>query len=114
MRRQRPAPGKWQYAATIYAYLPSIGGTMSFPAGSGSSGLNVDASKLLDSLDMAFMGSFEAHNGRWGMFADVLYLDVGGSGSATRDFSIGTVWASGDHHRGSEPRPQGHDLDACR
>ncbi|MBK7792040.1 MAG: hypothetical protein IPJ62_05625 [Betaproteobacteria bacterium] len=64
---------------------------MSFPVGSGSSGVNVDASKLLDSLDMAFMGSFEAHSGRWGMFADVLYLDVGGSGSKTRDFSIGTI-----------------------
>lgn len=88
---QADTPGKWQYAATIYGYLPTIGGAMAFPAGSGDSGLSVDASKILDSLNMAFMGSFDAHNGRWGMFTDVLYLDVGGEASKTREFSIGNI-----------------------
>jgi hypothetical protein len=88
---QPGTPGKWQFAATIYAYLPSIGGTMSFPAGSGSSGLNVDASTIINDLKFTVMGSFDAHNGRWGMFTDVLYLDVGGSASKTREFSIGTI-----------------------
>ena len=60
----------------------------------GGPSINVDASTLLDHLKMTFMGAFDAHNGRWGMFTDVLYLDVGGSKSKTRDFNIGHDRAS--------------------
>lgn len=38
---------------------------------------------------MAFMGSFEASKGTWGLFTDVLYMDLGGSRSGFRDISIG-------------------------
>ena len=84
-----PEPGKWQFAATIYGYLPTIGGNLHFPAGSGGSTIDVDANTLLRHLKMTFMGAFDAHNGQWGVFTDVLYLDVGGSKSQTRDFSLG-------------------------
>jgi hypothetical protein len=82
---------KWQYSATIYAYLPSIGGKMAFPVDTGGSSINVDASTIIDDLKFTFMGAFDAHNGRWGFYTDVLYLDVGGSKSQTRDFSIGSI-----------------------
>ncbi len=49
----------------------------------------MDANTLIGDLKGAFMGSFDAHNGRWGVFTDVLYMDVGGSQAKTRDFSIG-------------------------
>jgi hypothetical protein len=78
---------KWLFTATIYGYLPKIGGKVSFPTGSSS--IDVDASTIIDHLKMTFMGTLDAHNGRWGMFTDVLYLDLGGSKSNTRDFSIG-------------------------
>lgn len=81
--------GKWQFAATIYGYLPSIGGKLSVPVDTGGTNLNVSASQIIDSLKMTVMGTFEAHNGRWGVFTDVLYLDVGGNESQTRDFSVG-------------------------
>ena len=83
--------GTWQFAATVYAFLPSIGGSVDFPVASGGASINVDADKIIGGLNFTFMGTFEAHNGRWGVFTDVLYLDVGGSKSNTRDFSIGRI-----------------------
>lgn len=83
--------GTWRFAATIYAYLPSIGGEMAFPSRVSDGSVNVNADKLLDSLNFAFMGTFDAHKGRWGVFTDLMYLDVSGSKSQTRDFQIGNV-----------------------
>ena len=49
------------------------------------------ADKILDSLKFAFMGTLEAQKGRWGAFTDVMYLNVSGSKSGTRDLTIGGV-----------------------
>lgn len=83
--------GKWKVGASIYAYLPSFGGQMKFPVDTGGSSINVDADTIIDSLKMTFMGSLDVHNGRWGLFTDVIYMDVGGDKSQTRDFSIGNI-----------------------
>jgi len=80
---------KREFAATVYGYLPSIGGKLSVPVDTGGHSINVDANQIIDSLKMTFMGTFDAHYGRWGAFTDVLYLDVGGSKSRTHDFSVG-------------------------
>jgi len=91
---QSPPPwptGTWRYAATLYLYGPSIDATLSFPRRSGSGNFVVDAGNVFDSLNGAFMGAFEANNGQWGLFTDFLYVDVSGSKSGTRDFSIGGV-----------------------
>ncbi|MET0210626.1 MAG: hypothetical protein ABW220_16385, partial [Burkholderiaceae bacterium] len=42
-----------------------------------------------------FMASFDANNGRYGLFTDFIYLDLGGSKVGTRDFSINRVPVSG-------------------
>jgi hypothetical protein len=83
--------GKWSYGAELYVYLPSIGGKLNLPLSGGGpgGGISVDADTLLSSLEFAMMGMFEAHNGRWGVYTDLLYLNVGGSKSGTRDFTIG-------------------------
>jgi hypothetical protein len=83
--------GKWQYSAFVYGYFPDIGGKLSAPVSTSGSNLNVDASTIIDGLKMAFMGSFDAHNGRWGFFTDLLYMNVGDDKSQTRDFSLGGV-----------------------
>jgi hypothetical protein len=83
-------PDDWQFRAIIYGYLPDIGGTTTFPAGTGSS-INVDASKIISNLKFTFMGTLEAQKGAWGAFTDIIYLDVGGSKSDFRDLSIGGV-----------------------
>ena len=58
------------------------------PPGDGSSA-TVDISTILDSLKMNFAATLEAHNGRWGMYTDVYYVDLGQVKSQTRDFTLG-------------------------
>jgi hypothetical protein len=81
----------WRYAATLYVYLPSIGGKTSFPADSGGTPINITAEKIVESLKFTFMGALDAHNGRWGVFTDLIYLDLGGGKSGSRDFTIGDI-----------------------
>ena len=86
---QQPSD-QWQFRASIYGWLPDIGGTTTFPAGTGTS-INVSSDQIIDSLKFTFMGTFEAQKGRWGAFTDVIYLDVGGSKSGTRELTVGNV-----------------------
>ncbi len=97
---QTSQSGQWQYTASIYGYFPSIGGKTTFPTvpgapggpgGSGDTGIAVSADQLIGALKFVFMGSFDANNGRWGVYNDVIYLDLGGSKSQTRDFSFGDI-----------------------
>lgn len=82
-----PAPGPWRYSASVYGYFPSVGGTTSFPTnGGGSVGIDYD---VLDKLKGFFMGSFEAHNGRWGVYTDYMYLRLGDERQNSRNFTIG-------------------------
>jgi hypothetical protein len=80
----------WRFNAVVYGYFPTIGGTSAFPASGGPS-IDVDADKIINALKFAFMGEVEAHKGRWGILTDVLYMDLGGSKSQTRDLTIGHV-----------------------
>ena len=80
--------GTWRFAGSLYLYGPSIDANLAFPKRSGEGNVVVDAGNFFDSINGAFMGAFEANNGQWGVFTDYLYVDVSGSKSATRDFSI--------------------------
>jgi hypothetical protein len=81
--------GDWQWKATVYLWLPSLGGETSFPPSGGGPSIDVSADAILDSLNFAFMGAFEGRKGPWGVATDVIYLDLGASRKATRDFGIG-------------------------
>lgn len=85
-----PAGDRWQTGLSIYGFFPSMGGTTSFPTlpGTPSPGISVDASTILENLKMTFMGSLELHNGKWGAYTDLLYVNVGSSKSGTRDFQV--------------------------
>jgi hypothetical protein len=80
-------PEGWRTAVTLYGWFPSFGGESNFPTVGNP--INVDADKVIDSLKFLFMGTLDVHNGRWGAFTDLIYMDVGGGKSNTRDFSIG-------------------------
>lgn len=79
----------WQWQGALYGYFPDMGGTTDFPAGGSSPGVTVDAAKIIDSLKFTFMGSLEGRKGLWGVYTDVVYMDLGGSKYGTRDFSVG-------------------------
>jgi len=87
--------GAWRTSATIYAYLPSLSGKTSFPTGSGTP-IDISTEQLLDNLKMTFMGSLDTHNGRWGLFTDVIYLDLGNTKTSSRDFTIGGIGIPAD------------------
>lgn len=78
----------WTWQATLYAYLPDISGSTTFPGGAASAA-TVDASKIISNLKFTFMGSLEGRRGEWGMFTDVIYMDVGNTKSGSRDITIG-------------------------
>jgi hypothetical protein len=80
---------KWQWELAIYGWFPAIGGTTSFPA-TGTSGPNIDvsASDVIDALKMVFMGQAEVRKGAWGAWTDLVYADLGGSKSGSRNFTV--------------------------
>ena len=84
-----PVQGVWNYRLSVYGYFPSVSGASSVPADSNGTPIDINADKVLDSLKFMAMGTFEAHNGRWGAFVDGMYLNFGGSKQRSRDFTIG-------------------------
>ena len=74
----------WQFEATLYGWYTAIGGTAKHPGGVVPGGpFDVDASDILDNLDMVFMGSFEARKNKWSIITDLIYLDVGADKNTT-------------------------------
>ena len=62
---------QWNVNAALYIWYASIGGNTTT-----DSGVNVDASDLIDNLDSAFMGVIEVRNQDWSLMTDVIYLTV--------------------------------------
>jgi len=90
--QQAPWPAeKWQFQGSLNLWLPGISGESKYPVDAGGSSVNVGTDKILDGITGIFMGTLDAHNGRWGAFTDVVYLGLDGTKSATRDFSIGNI-----------------------
>lgn len=67
---------KWKFDASLYGWGASMGGQTAT-----GTNVDVDFNDLLNNLELAFMGAFGAHKGKWSFLADVIYLDV--SESAT-------------------------------
>ena len=83
-------PDTWKYEAILYGYFPQLGGTANFKSGPPAN-ISVDASKIISNLKFAFMGWFAAQRGPYGLFTDILYVDVGGGKSGSRDLNIAGV-----------------------
>jgi hypothetical protein len=79
----------WRYRAALYGYFPSIGATTTFPGTGGGGGVSVDAADILDSLEFAFMATFEAKKGLWGVYSDLVYFNVGNTKTQSRSLSLG-------------------------
>jgi opacity protein-like surface antigen len=79
----------WRFDATLYLWAPSIGGRTQVPPGAAGPTIDISARDVVRKLDMAFMGSVEAHRGPWGGLVDWVYSDLSGGRSGTRDLTIG-------------------------
>lgn len=82
------APKAWRGSATLYGWVPAVGGSTSFPATGSGPSIDVSSRQVLDALKMAFMGSLELRRGKWGVATDLVYADFGAGKSKSRDFSI--------------------------
>jgi hypothetical protein len=85
------ASNDWQWKATLYLWLPSLGGETAFPPSGSGPSIDITADQVLDSLNLVFMGAVEGSKGPWGLATDVVYVDLGASRKATRDFGLGRL-----------------------
>lgn len=64
----------WKFAGSIYLFAPETTVGLTTPQGSVESGLSF--SDAVQNLDLAFMGSLEASNGKWSFLADYMLNDL--------------------------------------
>ena len=88
---QQPADktNTWQFGASIYGWFPDLNGRTAFSPEGSDSEFEVDIENILENLEFTLMGSFDARKGAFGVFTDIIYMDVGDSGSSSMDGSIG-------------------------
>ncbi|HEY7640348.1 MAG TPA: hypothetical protein VH814_11530 [Steroidobacteraceae bacterium] len=79
----------WQFRASLYGYIPDIGGETNFPAGGAE--IDIKANDLIDNAKLVGMASFEAQHGRWGAFIDAIYMDIGDSVSDSSSLGAGQL-----------------------
>jgi opacity protein-like surface antigen len=94
---------KWDVELTPYFWAAELKGDATLRGRTGSA--DVSFSDILDNLDIAFMGRVEGWKGRWGLYFDGLYMDLGtefttprGSVSADADVKM-TMLDFGIGHR---------------
>jgi len=80
----------WEFGASVYGWFPDISGSTSFPDGSGGD-FTLPIDTILDNLKFTFQGSFDARKGNWGLYTDVIYMDMGASKSNTGEGTIGGI-----------------------
>jgi hypothetical protein len=83
------ADDDWQFRASLYGYIPDIGGETNFPAGGAD--IDINADDLIDNAKLVGMASFEAQRGRWGAFVDVIYMDIGDSVNDSTRLGQGSI-----------------------
>jgi len=83
------ASDRWQWEVAVYGWFPAIGGTTSYPSGAAGPSFDVSSADVIDSLKFALMGQIEARKGKWGVWSDLMYSDMGGSQSGSRNFTVG-------------------------
>lgn len=73
---ESPPTGNWQHSVSLYAWLPTLDGEFKYQLEDGDA-LPIDASQILDALNMIFMGAYEGRKDKWFILGDVIYLDLG-------------------------------------
>lgn len=82
----------WNYRASIYGWVPGLDADIGTPVGDVNT--SPSGSDILDSLDFAFMGAFEAQKGKWTMLGDLLYVDLSSSKDTPLGLAYSDAWTS--------------------
>lgn len=68
------AESDWEYTATLYGWFPGVTTTVETPVGEIEA--EVDFDEVLETLDLAFLGAFEARKDRLSLIGDLQFFDV--------------------------------------
>ncbi|MEZ5582650.1 MAG: hypothetical protein R3F37_07685 [Candidatus Competibacteraceae bacterium] len=68
----------WKWGVELYFWGASLGGDTT----SGSD-IDIGIDTIIENLKLGAMGTIAARKGDWGLFADLIYLDLGDDGSTT-------------------------------
>lgn len=79
----------WEFGAAIYGWFPDISGQTAFTPPGGGGDFTVEIGDILENLQFTFQGSFDARKGQWGLFTDVIYMDLGKTQSNFNDGTVG-------------------------
>lgn len=71
----------WQFQIAPYVWAAGLEGDIATIPGVPAASVDASFTDVLENLDAAFMIAGEAHNGRFGIFIDILYVDVEATGS---------------------------------
>jgi hypothetical protein len=74
---------RWQFELTPYFWAAGLKGDTQV-GNLPRTKVDVEFSDILDNLDFALMGAFEARRKRWGFLFDTLYIKLSASGTASR------------------------------
>jgi len=82
----------WEHSISIYGWLPSFDGTFNYtipgdpndPNDSDKEG----ESSIADTIDMVFMGSYEARKDKWSFLADAIYLKMSDAQNVSWDVPL--------------------------
>jgi len=77
----------WSFALSPYAWTPGL--TSSVETAWGTVEVDKSIGDVLSDLDLAFMGAFEARNGRWSLIADLFYANI----SQSRTTPLGLLFS---------------------
>ena len=77
----------WSFALSPYAWTPGL--TSSVETAWGTVEVDKSIGDVLSDLDLAFMGAFEARNGRWSLIADLFYANL----SQSRSTPLGVLFS---------------------
>jgi len=80
----------WKFHGSIFLWMPTLSGTATV-SGNNTTDFDVNFSKILNTLKMGAMGNIEAQKGRWGAYANLIYLHLEGATATTRDQAIDGV-----------------------
>jgi hypothetical protein len=83
------ADNDWEFRASLYGYIPNIGGATDFPADGAE--IDVSADDLIDNAKLAGMASFEAQRNSWGAFVDLIYMDIGDCVNDSTSLGAGAI-----------------------
>ena len=77
----------WEFSITPYLWLPSVNATLNFDVPPAGNSPIVNFDNPLSNLKMAGMLTGRAHKGDWGVFYDVVYVNIGDLKSTVHDLN---------------------------